>query len=83
MEEGVKGEERGEAAAKGRDGGRAQPTKGKGREVERERWAKEREEGQGGGGLRGRWAPPPAEGNGPREGQRMAIGGFLEILRKF
>ena len=24
--------------------------------------------------VRGRWAPPPMEGKGPREGQRMAIG---------
>ena len=24
--------------------------------------------------MRGRWAPPPMEGKGPREGQRMAIG---------
>ena len=24
--------------------------------------------------VRSRWAPPPTEGEGPREGQRMAIG---------
>ena len=31
--------------------------------------------GQGGRGRsKGRWAPPPMEGKGPREGQRMAIG---------
>ena len=24
--------------------------------------------------MRGRWAPPPTEGEGPREGQRMGIG---------
>ena len=36
----------------------AQPTRGKERE----------------GVVRGRWAPPPMEGKGPTEGQRMAIG---------
>ena len=46
--------------------------KGKEREVERE--GKGREEEEGHRVVRGRWAPPPMEGKGPREGQRMAIG---------
>ena len=45
----------------------AQPTKGKEREVERERQAKEGDEGRR--VVRGRWAPPPTEGEGLREGQ--------------
>ena len=64
---------------KGRSGGRPMGTaayggkgqgKGKGRG--------EGQLGQGGRGrsqvVRSRWAPPPMEGKGPREGQRMAIG---------
>ena len=43
----------------------ARPTKEKEGEVERERQAKEREEGHR--VVRGRWAPPPMEGKGPRE----------------
>ena len=50
----------------------AQPTKGKEREVERERLGKEEEEGHR--VVRGRWAPQPIEEKGRREGQRMAIG---------
>ena len=46
--------------------------KGKEREVEREGYSKEEEEGHR--VVRGRWAPPPVEGKGPREGQRMVIG---------
>ena len=42
------------------------------REVERECYGKEQEEGQR--VVRGRWAPPPMEAKCPREGQRMAIG---------
>ena len=42
----------------------AQPPKGKETEVERERWA---QEGEGGHrAVRGRWAPPRAEGEGPK-----------------
>ena len=44
--------------------------KGKGRGEGRS--GKEEEEGQM--VVRSRWAPPPMEGKGPREGQRMAIG---------
>ena len=40
--------------------------------VEREGWGKEEEEGHM--VARGRWAPPPMEGKGAREGQQMAIG---------
>ena len=37
----------------------------------KERLGKEEEEGHS--VVRGRWAQPPMEGKGPREGQRMAI----------
>ena len=46
--------------------------KEKEREVEREEEGKEEEKGHRVVG--GRWAPPPIEGKGPREGRRMAIG---------
>ena len=35
---------------------------------------REKEEEKGHRVVRGQWAPPPTEGKGPREGQRMAIG---------
>ena len=51
----------------------AQPTKAKAKErkVQREGLGKEEEGGHE--VVRGRWAPPPMEGKGPREGQRLAI----------
>ena len=49
-----------------------QPPKGKERGVEREGEAEEGEEGHR--AVRGRWAPPPMEGKGPRDGQSVAIG---------
>ena len=45
----------------------AQPPEGREGEVERERQAQAGEEGHW--AVRGRWASPPAEGKGPREGQ--------------
>ena len=42
------------------------------RDVERE--GQDRVEEEGHRVARGRWAPPPMEAKGPREGQQMAIG---------
>ena len=56
----------------GKSGGSVGTTKGKEREVEREKLGKEEEEGHRVVG--GRWAPRPMEGKGPMEGQQIAIG---------
>ena len=50
----------------------AQPTKGKEKELERERYGKEEQEGHK--VVRGQWAPLHMEGKGPREGQHTVVG---------